>query len=175
MDNHFNIKLINFGLTFNNDDSRILVKDIKLSEKSIPILINQRFNTWVSLPDDRDNEIGYADLYTENFNLFADCYIDKGIMVTQPKHDHIIIRSPRGYLLSFSSLSLHVDHMIYEVGEQDLHIPKILNAQIKSLSPVMHLADPGVFICTEYVDKNSRDSKQSIIFTGQNIDKFILD
>ena len=175
MGNHFKVKLINFGLTFNNDDSRILVQDIKLSEKAIPILINQRFNNWVVLPDDHDNEIGHADLYTENFSLFADCYIDKGIMVTQPKHDHIIMRAPKGHLLPFSSLSLHVDHMIYEVTKQDLHIPKILNAQVRSLAVVPYLADPGVFILTEYVDTDSRKSKQSIIFPGQNIDKFILD
>lgn len=174
MAQHFKVKLMHFGLNFPNDESRIRAQDIKVSEKPVPILLNQQFKGWFQ--DETTAEIGSANVYTENFDLVADCYFDRDVMVVQPLHDHIIIRTLKGNLLPFNSFSLHIDLMSYE-GPESFMIPRILNARVKSLSPVPYGADPA--FCEPYIftdpDEKHRQADQAIIFPGPLINKFILD
>lgn len=160
----FTVKLINFGLTFPNYDCRIRVQDIQLPSKPIPILWQHYFNSWAH-PE--NEELGSANIYTENFNLFADCYFDDKVMLAQPKHDHIVIRHPDKLALAFNSLSIMVDRASIEKSSQNELSPNMIkNAHIKNLSLVQCIADPGVFLET--------NSDQFIIYTGPTINKNIL-
>ena len=120
----------------------------------------------------------------DNFNLIADCYFDRGVMVVQPKHDHIIVRTLKGNLLPFNSLSLHIDHMGYDEPEPFM-VPRIIHSKIISLAPVPYGADPAFcepYIFTEPITgleqnhpERFRQADQAIIFPGPLFEKFILD
>lgn len=169
MANHLKIQLINFGLMFPSDNSRILVTDIKISYRPIPILWQQGF-TYISADN---NEIGYAQLSIENFNLYADCCFDDRILLMQPSHDRLFMQLRDGRKASFNSLSMFLDKMEYEPDRQDLHPRKILNSEIKNLSHVIYAADPGVYIYTEDNDETKK-SKRAIIFPGHMFNNHLI-
>lgn len=179
MNNEFVIKLINFGLTFHSHDLSLRVQDINISEKKTPIVYQHVLKTW--LQENSDNQIGEAEIYSENFNLFAHCKFNYDILISQPRHDHIVLGVPNKRLISFNSMSLLIKKMSLSRPVENVLAPTFIkNAVIENLSIVEVTADPGIFIFQEPVSPSlmmarpDYDPNQAIVFTGPTINKNIL-
>ena len=168
MGQHFRIKLITYGLLFPNDNSRVLVQDMKIKDQPVPIVWQQGFTY---IPSD-NNDIGFANLVKENFDLYADCYFEKPHFLTQPNHDRLFISHRDGRRMFFNSLSMFVDKIVYESNPPELYVPRILDLTIQNLSPVIYAADPGTFIFTDNTDEVVK-AKKAIIFPGHMFDNHL--
>ena len=178
--NHFLIKLMNYGLTFHNLGVRIRVQDLILPTEPIPIVWSHRFKPWIKT--DSDEDIGTATLFTENFNLWADCQFRSNLIMSQPSKDKILIQPIGKRMISMNSLSILVHQASIEKSIDNEYAPDFIkNARIINLSPVIDTANPGEFIFGEPLNPsksyNNPDyiTDKYIIFTGDLVNKNILD